>query len=46
MDPKGKAKSVVLTPEGKARSKELFFKLFGKNGGDTRHTPLPHQSDG
>jgi hypothetical protein len=31
-DPQGKAKSVVLTPEGKARSKEMFFKLFGKTG--------------
>jgi hypothetical protein len=31
-DPKGKAKSVTLTAEGKARSRELFFKLFGKTG--------------
>jgi hypothetical protein len=29
-DPVGKAKSVVLTEEGIARSKELFEKLFGK----------------
>lgn len=29
-DPKGKAKSVVLTPEGLARSRELFEQMFGK----------------
>ena len=28
--PRGTAKSVVLTDEGLARSKELFFKLFAK----------------
>jgi hypothetical protein len=30
-DPKGKAKSVIVTEEGVARSKELFFRLFGKS---------------
>ena len=29
-DPKSKAKSVVLTEEGRARSAELFRKMFGK----------------
>jgi hypothetical protein len=29
-DPRGKAKSVVLSPEGLERSKALFAKLFGK----------------
>ena len=29
-DPKSKAKSVTLSEEGQARSKELFCKLFGK----------------
>jgi hypothetical protein len=29
-DPKGKAKSVVVTETGMARSRELFAKLFGK----------------
>jgi hypothetical protein len=29
-DPKGKAKSVMLTDEGARRSEELFCKLFGK----------------
>lgn len=28
-DPKGKAKSVVLTEQGRARSQELFRKYFG-----------------
>jgi hypothetical protein len=28
-DPKGKAKSVVLTEEGENLSRELFFKHFG-----------------
>ena len=28
-DPKGKAKSVVLTEEGKDRSEQLFQSLFG-----------------
>lgn len=32
-DPRGKSKSVVLTEDGLARSKELFEKLFGKKGG-------------
>ncbi len=27
-DPKGKAKSVILTEEGEKLSKELFFKFF------------------
>jgi hypothetical protein len=30
-DPKGKAKSVVFTEEGLARSQELLIKLFGKS---------------
>jgi len=29
-DPKSKAKSVVLPPEGLAKSEELFERLFGK----------------
>ena len=29
-DPVNKAKSVVLTPEGRHRSEELFHQLFGK----------------
>ena len=29
-DPKGKAKSVVLTEEGEARSRELFERFFTK----------------
>jgi hypothetical protein len=29
-DPKGKAKSMVMTEEGAARAEELFWKLFGK----------------
>ncbi|GAB7024915.1 hypothetical protein JCM15764A_01630 [Geotalea toluenoxydans] len=33
LDPSGKAKSVVLTQEGLARSKELFKELFGKGRG-------------
>jgi len=28
-DPKSKAKSVILTDEGRKRSDELFTKLFG-----------------
>jgi hypothetical protein len=28
-DPKSKAKSVVLSPEGLAKSRELFQKMFG-----------------
>ena len=31
-DPKGKAKSVVLTEAGEKFSKELFIKNFGVNG--------------
>ncbi|QNG47738.1 DUF6429 family protein [Sphingobium yanoikuyae] len=30
LDPVGKAKSVVLTPEGRRRSEELFRRLFAK----------------
>lgn len=30
-DPKSKAKSVVLTEEGQARSAELFRRLFGRS---------------
>lgn len=30
LDPRGKSKSVVLTGEGRARSRELFEELFGK----------------
>lgn len=30
LDPRGKSKSVVLTGDGLARSRELFEKLFGK----------------
>ena len=29
-DPKSEAKSIALSEEGARRSKELFFKLFGK----------------
>jgi len=29
-DPKGKAKSVIITEEGKAKAEELFCQLFGK----------------
>jgi hypothetical protein len=29
-DPKSKAKSVLLTPEGAAKAEELFRKYFGK----------------
>lgn len=32
-DPRGKAKSVVLTREGGARSRELFGELFGGGEG-------------
>jgi hypothetical protein len=32
-DPKGKAKSVVLSEEGYKKSEELFWKLFGKEEG-------------
>ena len=31
-DPKGKAKSVVLTEEGAARAERLLAELFGKRG--------------
>jgi hypothetical protein len=30
LDPRGKAKSVVLTEEGLARSRELLDELFGR----------------
>jgi hypothetical protein len=30
-DPVGKAKSVGLTPEGRAKAEELFHRLFGKD---------------
>ncbi|MFZ1976198.1 MAG: DUF6429 family protein [Candidatus Acidiferrales bacterium] len=33
-DPKGKAKSVVMTEEGARRAKELFEKQFGANAGN------------
>ncbi len=29
-DPKGKAKSVAITEEGKAKAERLFLQLFGK----------------
>ena len=29
-DPKGKARSVIITEEGEKKSEELFRKLFGK----------------
>jgi len=29
-DPKGKARSVVITEEGKAKAEQLFLRLFGK----------------
>jgi hypothetical protein len=29
-DPRNKAKSVVLTPDGIARSEQLFYEMFGK----------------
>ena len=32
LDPVGKAKSVLLTPEGRRRSEELFYRLFAKGG--------------
>ncbi|MAM10078.1 MAG: hypothetical protein CML23_06370 [Rhizobiaceae bacterium] len=32
LDPVGKAKSVVLTLEGRRRSEELFYRLFAKGG--------------
>jgi hypothetical protein len=32
-DPRSKSKSVLLTQEGFARSRELFQKLFAKHGG-------------
>jgi len=32
-DPKSKAKSVVVTPEGLARAKQLFHQLFGQTAG-------------
>ena len=30
-DPKGKAKSIVFTDDGKKRARELFMKHFGKD---------------
>jgi len=33
-DPKGKAKSVVLTEEGSEKSRELFHQQFGLGEGD------------
>lgn len=36
LDPVGKAKSVVLTPEGRARCEALFYKLFSR-----RPDPMP-----
>ena len=33
-DPKGKAKSVGVTPEGLEKARELFRKHFGVDGGD------------
>jgi hypothetical protein len=30
-DPKGKAKSVAVTEEGKAKAEQLFGQLFGKS---------------
>ena len=32
-DPKNKAKSAIVTPEGAEKAKELFAKLFAKGGG-------------
>ncbi len=29
-DPKGQAKSVLVSPEGERRSEELFWRYFGK----------------
>lgn len=37
-DPKGKAKSVALTDEGRKRAEELFRRLFAKPSGP----PLTH----
>jgi len=37
-DPKSKAKSVVLTDEGLARSAELFNRFFGKQAEKTPRT--------
>ena len=34
-DPKGKAKSVVMTEEGRARSQELFERYFGAQADST-----------
>ncbi|MGH7787599.1 MAG: DUF6429 family protein [Candidatus Binatia bacterium] len=31
-DPKSKARSVVVTADGKERARELFHKLFGTSG--------------
>ncbi len=32
LDPVGKARSVVLTPEGRRRCEELFHELFARQG--------------
>jgi len=37
-DPKSGAKSVMLTPEGLNRSRELFEKTFGKTSDSTRRS--------
>jgi hypothetical protein len=36
-DPKGKAKSVMLTPEGLERGEELAKRLFGTEAGQRDH---------
>ena len=40
-DPRGKAKSVVLTEEGLERAKTLLEKLFGKNAEQSAATDRP-----
>lgn len=40
-DPKGKAKSVVVTAEGHARARELFERYFGARAGRHERTPEP-----
>lgn len=32
-DPKSKARSVIVTPEGEAKARELFERHFGSSGG-------------
>lgn len=34
-DPAGKAKSVLLTDEGRRRSEEAFYRLFARRGGQS-----------